>query len=512
MNELPDGWAEAPLLDIVELHDRLRVPLNASQRSDRRGPYPYYGANGQVDSIDDYIFDGDYLLVAEDGGHFAEPWRGVAYLASGKFWVNNHAHILTTRGDIPLKYLKYWMNNLDWMPYVSGSTRLKLSQQGMKDIIVPLAPEHEQIRIVRVIDSLFSRIDRAANEYGRVPFLIRRYREEILRRAVNGELTQDWREEAGVTPSSPVTLANVSKTIRYGSSAKSAKSGEIPVLRMGNIQDMFLDWTDLVYTSDAGEIEKYRLEKGDVLFNRTNSAELVGKTALYRGERPAVFAGYIIQIKCDESILPEYLNYCLNSPQGREYCWSVKSDSVSQSNINAKKLAAFSFLLPSLREQKEIVSKIDRALAWARRIEHELAAVEQLRNKLASSILQRAFSGKLATNDPNDESASALLLRIQEENASRTKGQERSVASRVGKQERATKGPKDMGDKKRSDVTDKHLSELLDKLGGAADARDLWQKSEMGLDEFYKLLRDEVKAGRIKEADNKERLVLGDAA
>src|SRR4051794_40018672 len=97
MNALPRGWREAPLFDIAELHDNRRVPLNQIQRSQRQGPYPYYGANGLVDHIDGYMYDGQYVLLAEDGGYFDEPERGVAYEVDGQFWVNNHAHVLKPR-------------------------------------------------------------------------------------------------------------------------------------------------------------------------------------------------------------------------------------------------------------------------------------------------------------------------------------------------------------------------------------------------------------------------------
>src|SRR5690606_20486437 len=124
MTDLPLGWVKAPLLDIVDLHDSRRIPLNATQRMNRKGPYAYYGANGQIDSIDDYIFDGDYILLAEDGGYFDDPSRAVAYEASGKFWVNNHAHILSTVADVPRRFVTFALNSTDWLPFVSGTTRL----------------------------------------------------------------------------------------------------------------------------------------------------------------------------------------------------------------------------------------------------------------------------------------------------------------------------------------------------------------------------------------------------
>jgi hypothetical protein len=181
---------------------------------------------------------------------------------------------------------------------------------------------------------------------------------------------------------------------------------------MGNIQGGRLDWTDLVYTSDSSEIEKYKLTKGDVLFNRTNSPELVGKTAVFQGGREAIYAGYLIRIRCTSALLPEYLNYCLGSKAGRDYCWSVKSDGVSQSNINAKKLAAFSFFMPTLGEQREIVRRVEALFAQIDRIEARYTAMRAHAQRLAPQVLAKAFRGELVEQDPQDEPASVLLQRL----------------------------------------------------------------------------------------------------
>ena len=111
-----------------------------------------------------------------------------------------------------------------------------------------------------------------------------------------------------------VKIGDLTTGVEYGSAAKSKKDGRVPVLRMGNIQNCVFDWSDLVFSNDEQEIEKYRLKKGDVLFNRTNSPELVGKTAIYQNERPAIFAGYLIKVnQINELVLSKYLNYFLNS-------------------------------------------------------------------------------------------------------------------------------------------------------------------------------------------------------
>ena len=190
---------------------------------------------------------------------------------------------------------------------------------------------------------------------------------------------------------------------------------------MGNIQGGHIDWSDLVFSSDEREIEKYDLRFGDVLFNRTNSPELVGKTAIYKEERPAIYAGYLIRVRCGDKLDPFYLNYCLNSPIGREYCWRVKTDGVSQSNINAKKLAAFSFPLPERDEQAEIVRLIDHAMQWLAVVETEHVKAVELLDHMDQALLAKAFRGELVPQDPSDEPASVLLERIRAERENQPK-------------------------------------------------------------------------------------------
>lgn len=227
-----------------------------------------------------------------------------------------------------------------------------------------------------------------------------------------------------------VSLEDVASEFSYGSSTKSSLSGSVPVLRMGNIQEGKLDWSDLVFTSDINEIEKYQLLTGDVLFNRTNSPELVGKTAVYKGERPAIYAGYLIRVRCSAELLPDYLNYCLNSPAGRDYCRSVKSDAISQSNINARKLAAFEFELPSVEEQAEIVRRTEILFAFLDVLEARYKAACAQVERLTPTLLAKAFRGELVLQDPNDEPALVLLERIHAERATQLTQPKRPPAYR----------------------------------------------------------------------------------
>jgi type I restriction enzyme S subunit len=190
-------------------------------------------------------------------------------------------------------------------------------------------------------------------------------------------------------------LGDVCKKVEYGSSAKSKPEGKIPVLRMGNIQNGVIDWNDLVYTTDQEEIDKYLLKHNDILFNRTNSAEHVGKTAIYKSEKPAIFAGYLIRIHRKEDLIDaDFLNYYLNSNTVREYGKSVMSRSVNQANINGTKLKEYPIFLPPLPEQKQIVVILDEAFEG---IDRAIANTEKnLANsrELFESYLNAIFTQK----------------------------------------------------------------------------------------------------------------------
>ncbi|HHG3260550.1 TPA: restriction endonuclease subunit S [Vibrio parahaemolyticus] len=277
----------------------------------------------------------------------------------------------------------------------TGTTFKELSGAKAKQLPFILAPYDEQLRIADRLDSIFEKLEIAKSRLEKVPLLLKYFRMSVLSAAVSGELTEKWRDANNAGNWEHVSLKQVGKGFNYGSSAKSKKEGSVPVLRMGNLQDGKLDWSDLVYTSDEKEIEKYKLEAGDVLFNRTNSPELVGKTSIYRGEREAIFAGYLIKVQGTERLNSEYLNIQLNSPHARDYCWQVKTDGVSQSNINAQKLKAYEFNVPSVEEQEEIVRVVSELLSKSDLVRKQYEAAKLHIDKLTQSILARAFRGEL---------------------------------------------------------------------------------------------------------------------
>lgn len=281
----------------------------------------------------------------------------------------------------------------------------------LKSLPFPLPPLAEQHRIVDRIERLFAKLDVAKELAQNALDSFETRKAAILHKAFTGELTAKWREEYGVGLESwgKMPLGDICTSLQYGTSKKSSSEGKVIVIRMGNLQDGEIIWDSLAYTDDEEDIEKYLLHPGDVLFNRTNSPELVGKTSIYRGEYPAIFAGYIIRLKYDNiRINGEYLNFVMNSVQAKEYCNAVKTDGVNQSNINAKKIAAFNIPIPSLEEQNEIVRILTRLIDKEKNA-MELTNVIDRIVQLKKSILARAFRGELVTNVPTEESAVELL-------------------------------------------------------------------------------------------------------
>lgn len=187
-----------------------------------------------------------------------------------------------------------------------------------------------------------------------------------------------------------VKLGDILLRVDYGTAAKSNFSGKCPVLRMGNLKDGKIDWSDLVYTSSTDEIKKYQLVTGDILFNRTNSRDLVGKTAIYRNEYPAIFAGYLIRLRVKNECDAFFLNYYMNSEKFINFCKAVRTDAIGQSNINAQSLQCFRFLLPPLPEQKTIA---DMLSVWDSMIEKTEKLIDE-KEKKYSWFMEKVFSVK----------------------------------------------------------------------------------------------------------------------
>ena len=298
--------------------------------------------------------------------------------------------ILPNKNFIP-KFIYYAIlsKKEELISKAAGNAQPNISQIKIKDTEIPVPPLSEQKRIVSIVDEAFEGIDRAiANtekNLANTRELFENYSTTIFTHKGDG-----WND---------MRLGDVCEKVEYGSSAKSLSQGDVPVIRMGNIQNRAIDWSDLVYTTDLEEINKYLLKNNDVLFNRTNSDAHVGKSAIYKSEHPAIFAGYLIRIHRKEELIDaDFLNFYLNSFPAREYGKSVMSRSVNQANINGTKLKEYPISLPSVAIQQQIVEKLNFLLTETQRLEaiykQKLTALKELKQ----SILQKAFTGELTAD------------------------------------------------------------------------------------------------------------------
>lgn len=280
-----------------------------------------------------------------------------------------------------------------------------VSIRSLKEILIPLPPLAEQRRIVAKIEELMPYIKCFEKAWNKLENFNKRFptdlQKSILQMAIQGKLVEQRPQEEGtgeelyrqiqikkqkltkvgakkmektqtVTTEGEfpfdipeswkwVSIGSTCINIQYGTSQKSSQKGKVAVLRMGNVQSGKIKYDSLVYSSNESDIEKYSLNCGDLLFNRTNSKELVGKTAIYKGDMPAIYAGYLIRIT-PVLLDSDYLNYVMQSQYHWIYCQTVRSDAIGQSNINAEKLKRFLFPLPPLVEQKRIVARLEEIL------------------------------------------------------------------------------------------------------------------------------------------------------
>ena len=342
------------------------------------------------------------LLVCEGG----EYGRSAIWSYDEPIRIQNHIHRLKPYKRVSVQYFYYCFFLYKHAGMISGKGIgiQGLSSNALHSMIMPLPPLAEQERIVARMEELLPLIDRYELAWNRLEDLNKRFpgdlQKSILQLAIQGKLVEQRPEEgtgeelyqqiqrekqalikAGklkkekplpeITEDEKpfdipgswkwVQVGSVCTNIQYGSSQKSSPSGRVAVLRMGNIQNGKIVYDKLVFSSDDSEIAKYPLLRNDLLFNRTNSKELVGKTAIYKGERPAIYAGYLVRVT---PILldSDYLNYIMQSQYYWAYCQIVRSDAIGQSNINAEKLKRFVFPLPPFAEQKRIVAKLEELL------------------------------------------------------------------------------------------------------------------------------------------------------
>ncbi|MBN7764007.1 restriction endonuclease subunit S [Nitratireductor aquibiodomus] len=187
IGQIPAHWDVRSIRYAFKFRNNQRLPLSALERENRKGPYPYYGASGIIDYVDDYIFDESLILIAEDGANLLSKSTPLAFEATGKYWVNNHAHILE-----PLfPGFRYWAELLsaaDYTVYISGAAQPKLTRDRLAGILVPIPPEEERKQIIAAIEEFSGKIDEAVELKKRQIEALKEYKATLINAAVTGKI------------------------------------------------------------------------------------------------------------------------------------------------------------------------------------------------------------------------------------------------------------------------------------------------------------------------------------
>ena len=420
--DIPESWkwVRIPEIGTSSLGKTLNKSIDAGKEVNYLCSINVYWEGISLDQVktakfsavdmEKYLLQRGDLLVCEGG----DVGRSAVWDSNTEMYYQNALHCVRFFGGINPYFFRYCFELYKWNKILEnaskGMTIKHLVQGSLHSILFPLPPLAEQKRIVAKIEELLPLVDRYAASYEKLEQFIAKFPEDmkksILQYAIQGKLVEQRAEEGTgeelyqqiqaekqrliaekkikkekplveITDSEIpfdiperwkwVSVGSVCVNIQYGSSQKSSATGKVPVLRMGNIQNGRLVWDKLVYTSDDEEIAKYPLQYNDLLFNRTNSKELVGKTAIYKSEFPAIYAGYLVRVT-PLLMCSDYLNYVMQSQFYWSYCQTVRSDAIGQSNINAEKLKRFVFPLPPLAEQKRIVAKLEEILPLCERL------------------------------------------------------------------------------------------------------------------------------------------------
>lgn len=416
--KIPENWCWVYLTGgFAECLDSFRKPINATERVSRNGDIPYYGATGQVGWINDFLTDEQLVLVGEDGAPFLDLLKDKAYIIKGKAWVNNHAHVLRSYfGNIGNYYLLHYLNCFDYTNYVNGTTRLKLTQANMNRIPVPLSPLKEQGRIVDRIESIFSKLDEAKEKAQAVVDGFELRKSAILHKAFTGELTKQWRKSRGISIESwrTVPLIEIS-TLQTGimkGKHFNDKTICLPYLRVANVQDGYFNLKEIKRIEVSEKmVDRYLLQKGDVLFTEGGDFDKLGRGSVWNAEiKVCLHQNHVFVVRPDKKILdPYFLSLQAGSRYGKKYFLSCAKQTTNLASINSTQLKNYPVRLPVIEEQKAILNMVSDVLKKERQVKDAAELVISQIDVMKKAVLARAFRGELGTNDLLEEKSVELL-------------------------------------------------------------------------------------------------------
>jgi type I restriction enzyme S subunit len=380
-------WPQVSLGNLVDFLDSQRRPITGHER--KSGDTPYYGANGIQDHVEGFLFDEPLVLLAEDGGHFDDPSRGIAYGISGKSWVNNHAHVLRPKPNTDFRFLVRALENRDVRPFLTGSTRAKLTKAGASRIEIALPPIEVQIRIAAILDKADEvRVKRrmAVAVFDTLPLAL--FDEMFGDPATN---PKGWER---------TLLGDLLSGIESGSSpvclSRPAEPGEWGVLKLGAVTKCIFDDTEnKALPPDVPPSKQHEVKVGDLLFSRKNTRLLVGASALVTSTQQRLLLSDLIfrlKIKPQAPLVAIYLHQLLIHPSKRTQIQKLAGGTAgSMPNISKARLMGSSVEVPPVELQEAFAEKVSSTMDLTSVAKASIPHIDDL----FASIQQRAFQGSL---------------------------------------------------------------------------------------------------------------------
>ena len=336
--------------------------------------YPVYGANGIIGYYSEFNHKNPVITVTCRGATC-----GTINITVPKSYVTGNAMCLDDmRSDIYMEYLYYCLKHYNFNNVISGSAQPQITRQGMEKIYVTIGSHNEQMDIVDKLKKVENVIGLRKRELKQLDTLVKSRFAEMFGDPIRNP--KGWKV---------VTIGDIVTEVRYGTSKPAVEGGKYPYLRMNNLTaDGHLDLNDLKYIDISDdEVEKCVVRKGDVLFNRTNSIDLVGKTAVFDLPDDMVIAGYIIRVRLNEKILPEVLSQYMNLEALKDILRSMAKGAVNQANINAQELQSIRIYVPDIELQKQFVEMKDQVDKSKSKIQKSLEETQLL----FDSLMQKYF-------------------------------------------------------------------------------------------------------------------------
>ena len=343
------------LEDCCDILDSMRVLITAKDR--KKGPYPYYGANGVQDYVADYIFNDELVLLAEDGGNFGSEEKPIAYKVSGKCWVNNHAHVLKPKAGIDVDYLCYSLMFYKVDGMVNGATRMKLTQTAMRKMLIPSRKIKDQREIVGILNKVQVLIKEEKEQIERYDELIKSRFVEMFGDTVTNSL--NWEEHR---------LDEYIEFLTSGSRGWAQyfvdEENEL-FITIKNVKNnhISLDGIQYINAPDNKEAERTKVKTGDLLISITADLGRTGVVDEEIADKGAYINQHLSLVRLNQKkVNPQYISHFLETDGGKRQFESKNQNGV-KAGLNFEAIKSLKILVPPLEKQNKylnFVHQIDK--------------------------------------------------------------------------------------------------------------------------------------------------------